>query len=84
MKSKWTIKVRVRELKLGDLVYQLDTATIKEKTRKLSHSWKGPGVVIEKLTPYQYKIKVKRVIITANYDRLKLCQDREVPVWAQR
>ena len=75
---------RVRELKLGDLVYQLDTATIKGKTRKSSPSWKGPGVVIEKLTPHLSKIKLKRVIITANHDRLKLCQDREVPVWAQR
>jgi hypothetical protein len=41
-------------------------------------------VVIEKLTPYLYKIKLKRVIITANHDRLKLCHDREVPGWAQR
>jgi hypothetical protein len=45
---------------------------------------KGPGVVIEKLTPYLYKIKLKRVMITANHDRLKLCQDREVPEWAQK
>ena len=76
--------MRVRELKLGDLVYQLDTATVKGKTRKLSPSWKSPGVVIEKLTPYLYRIKLKRVIITANHDRLKLCQDREVPEWAQK
>jgi hypothetical protein len=45
-------QARVKELKLGDLVYQLDTATVKGKTRKLSPSWKGPGVVIEKLTFY--------------------------------
>ena len=50
----------------------------------MSPSWKGPGVVIEKLTPYLYKIKLKRVIITANHDRLKLCQDRKVPEWAQK
>ena len=31
-------------------------------------------MVIEKLTSYLYKIKLKRVIITANPDRLKLCQ----------
>jgi hypothetical protein len=84
MKRDYDVKVRVRELNLGDLVYQLDTATVKGKTRKLSPSWKGPGVVIEKLTPYLYKIKLKRVIITANHDRLKLCQDREVPEWAQK
>ena len=40
--------------------------------------------VIEKLTPYLYKIKLKRGIITANHDRLKLCQDREVSEWAQK
>jgi hypothetical protein len=50
MKRDYDVKVRVKELKLGDLVYQLDTATVKTKT--LSPSWKGPGVVIEKLTPY--------------------------------
>ena len=84
MKRDYDVKVRVRELKPGDLVYQLDTATIKGKSRKLSPSWKGPGVVIEKLTPYLYRIKLKRAILTANHDRLKLCLDREVPVWAQR
>ena len=41
-------------------------------------------MVLEKLTPYLYRIKLKRAILTANHDRLKLCQDREVPVWAQR
>jgi hypothetical protein len=39
---------------LNDLLTQFlsPTATVKGKTRKLSPSWKGPGVVIEKLTPY--------------------------------
>jgi hypothetical protein len=36
MKRDYDVKVRVRELKLGDLVYQLNTATIKGKTRKFS------------------------------------------------
>jgi hypothetical protein len=40
MKRDYDVKVRVKELKLGDLVYQLDTATVKGKTRKLSPSWK--------------------------------------------
>ena len=84
MKRDYDVKVRVKELKLGDFVHQLDTATVKGKSRKLSPSWKGPGVVIEKLSPYLYKIKLKRVIITANHDRVKLCHDREVPEWAQK
>lgn len=83
MKRDYDVKVRFREFKPGDLVYQLDTATIKGKSRKLSPFWKGPGVVVERLTPYLYRIKLKRVILTANHDRLKLCKDREVPVWDQ-
>ena len=55
MQRDYDVKVRVRELKLGDLVYQLDTATVKGKTRKLSPSWKGSGVVIEKLNPISIK-----------------------------
>ena len=31
MKRDYDVKVRVKELKLGDLVYQLDTATVKGK-----------------------------------------------------
>jgi hypothetical protein len=50
MKRDCDVKVRVRELMPGYLVYQLDTATIKGKSRKWSPSWKGPGVVLEKLT----------------------------------
>ena len=72
MKRDYDVKIRVRELNPGDVVYQLDTATIRGKSRKLSPSWKGPGVVIEKLTPYLYRIKLKRAILTANHDRLKL------------
>jgi hypothetical protein len=46
MKRDCDVKVRVRELKPGYLVCQLDTATIKGKSRKLSPSWKGPHGVV--------------------------------------
>jgi hypothetical protein len=38
MKRDYDIKVRIRELKLWDLVYQLDTATDKGTTRKFKHN----------------------------------------------
>jgi hypothetical protein len=40
--------------------------------------------VLERLTPYIYKIKLQRVIFTANHDRLKACRDRKIPVWLQK
>ena len=83
-KRYFDLKLNTRELKAGDLVYQLDTATIKGKCKKLSPCWKGPGVIVKKLTPYLFKVKMKKTLTTANHDRLKLCADRQVPKWSQK
>ena len=53
MKRDYGLKVFSRAYEEGDLVYILDTATVKGKCRKLSPSWKGPGIVIKKLLPCQ-------------------------------
>jgi hypothetical protein len=71
--------MRIREHKPGDLVYVLDTAKIKDRAKKLDPSWKGPGIVVEKLSSYVYTVKLKTMTFTTNHDRLKHCQDREIP-----
>ena len=70
--------------KEGDLVYILDTATVKGKCRKLSPSWKGPGIVVKKLSTYHYRLKTKAAVMVANHDRLKKCMDRDIPLWLSR
>ena len=57
MKRDYDMKVYARAYEEGDIVDILDTATVKGKYRKLSHSWKGPGVVIKKLSSYLYRVK---------------------------
>ena len=49
------IKVLEKSYKVGDLVYILDKTTLQGTSTKLKASWKGPAVVIEKITPYGYK-----------------------------
>ena len=78
------MKILEKQYEKGDLVYVLDTASIKGKCKKLSPPWKELGVVLDRLTPYIYKIKLQRVIFTANHDRLKTCRDRKIPVWLQK
>jgi hypothetical protein len=65
----------------GDLVYVLDTAKIKDRAKKLDPSVKGPGIVVKKLSSYVYTVKLKTMTFTTNHDRLKHCQDREIPAW---
>ena len=82
MKRDYDVKVLQREFQVGDLVYVLDSATTKGVNKKLTAPWKGPAVVITKLTPYLYRIRDCKAETVVNHDRLKRCNDREVPLWA--
>ena len=81
MKRDYDLRVLEKQYNEGDLVYVLDTAQIKGKSKKLSPPWKGPGLIIGKLTAYVYKIKFRTVVFVTNHDRLKPCKDRKIPVW---
>ncbi|VDH99607.1 Hypothetical predicted protein [Mytilus galloprovincialis] len=81
MKKDYDLRVLERQYAPGDLVYVLDTAQIKGKSKKLSSPWKGPGIIIGKITPFVYKVKLQRVVFNTNHDRLKLCKDRNIPAW---
>ena len=81
MKRDYDLRVNMYSYNIGDCVYLLQSAIDKGKSRKLSQPWKGPGIIINKLTPYLYKVKFQRAIVTSNHDRLKLCRDRELPPW---
>ncbi|VDI39650.1 Hypothetical predicted protein [Mytilus galloprovincialis] len=82
MKKDYDLRVFERQYAAGDLVYVLDTAQVKGKSKNLSSPWKGPGMLIDKITPFVYKVKLQRVFNT-NHDRLKLCKDRNIPAWLQ-
>ena len=83
-KPEYDLKVNERSYKVGDVIYQLDTAVVKGKCKKLCPPRKGPGVVVEKLTPYLYRVRLKDAVTTANHDRLKTCMDRDIPVWVKK
>jgi hypothetical protein len=84
MKRDYDLKEFTRSYNLGDLVYVLDTATVKGKCRKLSPSWKGPGIILKKLSPRLYRVKTKSSVMVVNHDRLKHCRDRDIPLWLSR
>ena len=81
MKRDHDLRVHSRAYEKGDLVYILDTATVKGKCRKLSPSWKGPGKVIKK---YLYRVKTKAAVMVAYHDSLKKCIVRDIALWLSR
>jgi hypothetical protein len=80
-----TLEERIkRDYDLGDLVYVLDTCTVKGNCRKLSPSWKGPGIILKKLNPHLYRVKTKFSVMVVIHDRLKHCRDMDIPLWLSR
>ncbi len=84
MKGYYDLTVLERSYKVGDPVYVLDTSSTKGKTKKLCPPWKGPGIILEKITPAVFRVKLKTKVFTINHDRLKLCKDRTLPEWIVR
>jgi hypothetical protein len=63
MKRDYDVKVTVRELKPGDFVYQLDTATIKGKSRKFfTHLLLAPDHEL-RLPTYTVKFTLRSPLI---------------------
>ena len=83
MKRDYDLKIREKSYNVGEVVYVLDTATIKGQCKKLSPPWKGPMIIVKKFSPYIYRLKNRNTFIVANHDRLKLCTDQEskLPQW---
>ncbi|MES9880773.1 MAG: hypothetical protein ABW185_07820, partial [Sedimenticola sp.] len=84
MKGSYDLTVLQKSYEVGDPVYVLDTSTAKGKAKKLCPPWKGPGIVLEKITPAVLRVKTRTGVSTMNHDRLKKCNDRVLPAWIVR
>ena len=84
MKRDYDLKVHLHSYKIGDCVYILDTAIKKGTSKKLAKPWKGPGIILKMLTPYLFRVKLQRTIVTVHHDRITLCQSRQLPSWINR
>ena len=80
-KRDYDLKAFTRSFCRGDAVYVLDTAVPKGKCAKLRPQWKGPGLVVRKITDFLYEVWLRKKLETINHDRMKPCNDRNLPKW---
>jgi predicted aspartyl protease len=83
MKRNYDLRVLERNYQVGDVVYLLDTAVLKGQCKKLCPPWKGPAVIVHKLSDCLFRIKLRNAVFVANHDRLKPCRDRKIPQWIE-
>jgi hypothetical protein len=68
---------------VGDSVYKRDDTTRVGISKKLCPPWKGPYLVV-KVKPPLYVIRDRKRDSTVHHDRLKKCDDRQIPLWLKR
>ena len=84
MKRYYDLRILQRPYAEGDIIYLLDTASVKGKSRKLTAPWKGPAVIVKKLSAYQYRVKLRNAVFVVNHDKMMPCRDRKVPEWISK
>lgn len=75
------LRVLKKSYDKGDKVYILDNSTPKGKCKQLCPPWKGPGIVVERITPYLFREQLHYKVMFLNHDKLKPCRDRQLPTW---
>jgi hypothetical protein len=83
-KSTYDVRAKQTSFDRGDLVYKLNVAVRKGQSRKLEQIYVGPFLVTEVLSPILYRIEGRRKSMVAHHDRLRICEDRVVPIWMRR
>lgn len=78
------MKLNEKAYSEGYLVYRLNEATTVGQSRKLQSPWKGLYLVISCDPPLYTIMDQKEVQFTLHRDKLKMCNDRELPLWMRR
>ena len=65
-------------------MYQLDTTHRIGQSTKLRPIYTGPFLVVEVLTSVLYRIEGRRRTKVVHHDRIRVCNDRKVPLWIRR
>lgn len=65
------------------MFYVLDSSTKIGQSQKFRSPWKGPFLMIDCRLPL-YTVKDQKKEQVLHHDRLKLCQDRSIPMWLRR
>ena len=80
----YDLKVKETNFKIGDVVYRLNLASKIGESNKLKEVYSGPYIVTKVITPRVIKIRNRKRSFNIHHYNLKLCNDRNLPLWIER
>lgn len=69
---------------MGDVVLLRQDASKAGSCKKLNPVWVGPYLIVAILSPVIMKLRGPRKTFVVHHDRVKLCRDRQLPLWLRR
>ena len=79
-KRDYDLRVNLKKYNIGDVVYKINSASKVGQSKKLQSPWLGP-YLIEDSHGTIYKIRSQKKSEWIHHDRLKLCENAELPLW---
>ena len=79
-KHDYDLRVNVKKYNVGDVVYKINSASKIGQSKKLQSLWLGPYLV-EAVQGTIYKIRSQKKSEWIHHDRLKMCEDAQLPLW---
>jgi len=83
-KRLYDLHLQEKRYAVGDAVYKLNAGTKTGESKKLKPVWGGPFVVMTVLSSALYRVKDRKGEYVMHHDRMKLCEDRCLPMWLRR
>ena len=83
-KRLYDLHIKEKQYDVGDVVYKLNAGSKTGESRKLKPVWIGPYVVVKVLSPALFRVKDRKGEYVVHHDRIKLCEDRGLPMWLKR
>ena len=83
-KHVYDLHLEEKHYDVGDLVFQLNSATKTRDSKKLNPVWVGPLLVTEVLSPVLYRVQDCKKEYVLHHDWLKCCEDHTIPMWLHK
>ena len=67
-----------------DVGYRFNRSIVLGQSKKIQPIWSGPWIVIQVISSVLHRIANPKRYMVAHHDSLKLCSDRDLPIWLLR
>ena len=83
-KKTYDLKLQQNRFDVSDFVYKMNAVSKKGECKELKPIWIGPLLVVEVVTLVLYKVKDCCREYILHHNRIKLCEDRTIPMWLRQ